>query len=77
MPAKEAENACTKVNGTELDGRTLRVNEAHPTGMTSGPPRGRGGGDWGGPGGGYGGHGGGYGGHGGYNDGYGGGKCHS
>ncbi|KAL3772629.1 hypothetical protein ACHAWU_006055 [Discostella pseudostelligera] len=30
MPASEAENACNKVNGMELDGRTLRVNEAQP-----------------------------------------------
>ncbi len=32
MPASEAENACNKVNGLELDGRTLRVNEAQPKG---------------------------------------------
>ena len=32
MPAKEAEVACSKVNGLELDGRTLRVNEAQPKG---------------------------------------------
>ncbi len=32
MPASEAENACNKVNGMELDGRTLRVNEAQPKG---------------------------------------------
>ncbi len=30
MPASDAENACSKVNGQELDGRTLRVNEAQP-----------------------------------------------
>ena len=30
MPAKEAETACAKVNGLELDGRTVRVNEAQP-----------------------------------------------
>eukprot|EP00580_Thalassiosira_gravida_P010034 CAMPEP_0201630472 /NCGR_PEP_ID=MMETSP0493-20130528/4782_1 /ASSEMBLY_ACC=CAM_ASM_000838 /TAXON_ID=420259 /ORGANISM="Thalassiosira gravida, Strain GMp14c1" /LENGTH=316 /DNA_ID=CAMNT_0048101639 /DNA_START=116 /DNA_END=1067 /DNA_ORIENTATION=- len=30
MPSKEAEGACNKVNGLELDGRTLRVNEAQP-----------------------------------------------
>lgn len=60
MPAAEAEIACNKVNGQEVDGRTLRVNEAQP----------RGGG--GGGGGGYGGGGGGYRGGGGYNDGGGG-----
>jgi len=32
MPAKEAEVACAKVNGMELDGRMLRVNEAQPKG---------------------------------------------
>jgi hypothetical protein len=32
MPAKDAEVACAKVNGLELDGRTLRVNEAQPKG---------------------------------------------
>ena len=32
MPAKDAEVACAKVNGLELDGRTLRVNEAQPEG---------------------------------------------
>lgn len=32
MPAKEAEQACAKVNGMELDGRMLRVNEAQPKG---------------------------------------------
>ena len=71
MPAKEAEEACDKVNGLEVDGRALRVNEAQPKGMGGG---GRGG--FGGPPrGGYGGYGrGGYGGRGGYNDsGYGGG----
>jgi len=67
MPAAEAETACNKVNGQELDGRALRVNEAQP----------RGGGDRGGGGGGYGGGGGGGGyrgggGGGGYNDGGGG-----
>ena len=59
MPAKEAEEACGKANGAELDGRSLRVNEAQPKGFQ------------GGGGGGYGG--GGRGGGGGYNDGYGGG----
>jgi len=72
MPSKEAEGACNKVNGLELDGRTLRVNEAQPKGGGGGGGRGRGGGDFGG-GGGYNG-GGGYGGaRGGYDDGRGGG----
>lgn len=81
MPAKEAEEACDKVNGMEVDGRTLRVNEAQPKGAGGG---GRGGGGFGGGGGrgggGYGGRGGGpafddyrggggwQGGRGGYND---------
>ena len=52
MPAKDAEVACNKANGMDLDGRTLRVNEAQPKGMGGGG-RGRGGGDFGG-GGGYG-----------------------
>eukprot|EP00584_Thalassiosira_punctigera_P010403 CAMPEP_0172528786 /NCGR_PEP_ID=MMETSP1067-20121228/3054_1 /TAXON_ID=265564 ORGANISM="Thalassiosira punctigera, Strain Tpunct2005C2" /NCGR_SAMPLE_ID=MMETSP1067 /ASSEMBLY_ACC=CAM_ASM_000444 /LENGTH=275 /DNA_ID=CAMNT_0013312751 /DNA_START=97 /DNA_END=921 /DNA_ORIENTATION=- len=53
MPAKEAEVACGKANGQELDGRALRINEAQP--------KGSGGGRGGGGGGGYGGGGGGYG----------------
>ena len=44
MPAKEAEEACDKVNGLEVDGRALRVNEAQPKGMGGG---GRGGGGFG------------------------------
>lgn len=56
MPAAAAEDACGKVNGYELDGRALRVNEAQPKGSGGG---GRGGG------GGYGGDGGGGGGYGG------------
>ena len=62
MGAANAEQACMKVNGSEVDGRTLRVNEAQPKG--SAPPRG-----------GYGAGGGGYGGAGGYDErgGYGGG----
>lgn len=54
MPAAVAEDACNKLNGYELDGRTLRVNEAQPKGMSGG---GRGGGFGGGyqDGGGYGG----------------------
>ena len=61
MPAKDAENACLKLNGYEIDGRALRVNEAQPKGSSGG---GRGGG--GGGGGGYDDYGGGYGG--GYSD---------
>ena len=65
MPAKEAETACSKTNGAELDGRTLRVNEAQP--------KGAGGGGGGGFGGGGGGGGGGYQDRGGYGGGRGGG----
>lgn len=43
MPAAEAEKACNNVNGQELDGRTLRVNEAQPKGMGGGRGGGRGG----------------------------------
>jgi nucleolin len=43
MPASEAEKACDNVNGQELDGRTLRVNEAQPKGMGPGRGGGRGG----------------------------------
>lgn len=70
MPAAEAETACHKLDGEELDGRPLRVNEAQPKGMSSGPGGPRGGGYHDGPG--YGGAGrGGYsdgGGYGGYNN---------
>lgn len=83
MPASDAENACSKVNGQELDGRTLRVNEAQPKGGGGGghggPPSrggdydrsGYGGYRGGGYEGGYGGYGGGGGAGGGYNEGYG------
>jgi len=63
MPAAEAETACHKLDGEELDGRTLRVNEAQPKGLNNGPGGPRGGGYHDGPG--YGGGGG----RGGYNDG--------
>eukprot|EP00986_Skeletonema_menzelii_P006044 scaffold2280_cov158-Skeletonema_menzelii.AAC.15 len=53
MPAKEAEEACDKVNRMEVDGRTLRVNEAQPKGSGGGGRGGFGGGGFGG-GGGYG-----------------------
>jgi RNA recognition motif-containing protein len=58
MPSSDAEKACNGVNGREIDGRSLRVNEAQPRG---------GGGSGGGGGGGRGGYndGGGYGGGGG------------
>eukprot|EP00569_Conticribra_weissflogii_P015819 CAMPEP_0171390886 /NCGR_PEP_ID=MMETSP0880-20121228/876_1 /TAXON_ID=67004 /ORGANISM="Thalassiosira weissflogii, Strain CCMP1336" /LENGTH=251 /DNA_ID=CAMNT_0011903403 /DNA_START=93 /DNA_END=844 /DNA_ORIENTATION=+ len=36
MPAKDAEKACLSVNGIELEGRSLRVNEAQPKGMSGG-----------------------------------------
>lgn len=64
MPAASAEDACRKLNGYELDGRQLRVNEAQPKGGGGGGGGGRGGGyDAGyGGGGGGGGYGGGYGG---------------
>jgi nucleolin len=73
MPSADAEVACEKLNGAELDGRPLRVNEAQPRGGASGgggggggggPPRGGGGGysDGGYAGGGGGGYGGGGGG---------------
>lgn len=69
MPANVAEEACNKANGCELDGRTLRVNEAQPKGSSGGGGGDRGGGGYGGApsrgGGGYGG--------GGYDNGYGGG----
>merc|ERR1711982_46957 len=70
MPAAEAERACQQINGYELNGRNLRVNEAQP--KNSGMQRGGfgGGGDYGNPGGNYG-DGGGYnGGGGGYGGGY-------
>jgi len=73
MPAAEAEQAVNKVNGQDLDGRTLRVNEAQPKNNDrggGGRGGGRGGGGYrggGGGGGGYGGRGGG-GGGGRYND---------
>ena len=44
MPAKEAEVACDKANGAELDGRSLRVNEAQPKGFQGGGGGGGGGG---------------------------------
>jgi len=55
MPAAEAERACQQINGYELNGRNLRVNEAQP--KNSGMQRGGfgGGGGYGNQGGNYGG----------------------
>jgi len=53
MPSAAAEDACQKLNGYEMDGRPLRVNEAQPKGASGG-----GGGGGGGYGGGRGGGGG-------------------
>ena len=39
MPASDAEQACMKLNGHELDGRALRVNEAQPKGGGGGGGR--------------------------------------
>lgn len=36
MPAADAEQACNKLNGYEMDGRALRVNEAQPKGSSGG-----------------------------------------
>jgi RNA recognition motif-containing protein len=60
MPASEAETACEQINETDIDGRTVRVNESRPK-----EDRGGGGGGGRGGGGGYGGGGGGRGGGGG------------
>ena len=53
----EANNAITQLNGTELNGRTLNVNEARPKPAGGGPRFGGGGGGRGGSGGGGGGRG--------------------
>jgi len=50
MPSADAEAACNKLNGQDVDGRALRVNEAQPRGGGGG---GYGGGGRGGGGGGY------------------------
>ena len=44
MPAADAEQACNKLNGFEIDGRALRVNEAQPKGSSGGGGGGGGGG---------------------------------
>jgi hypothetical protein len=56
MPAQAAEKAIEKLDGCDLDGRAIRVNEAQPKGAGGGGGGGRGGYDAGG---GYGGGGGG------------------
>ncbi len=53
MPAKEAEEAMLKMNETELDGRTIRVNESRPRNSDRGGGRGGGRGGYGGDRGGY------------------------
>mmetsp|Transcript_15533 Transcript_15533/g.17907 ORF Transcript_15533/g.17907 Transcript_15533/m.17907 type:complete len:319 (-) Transcript_15533:1260-2216(-) len=81
MVAADAQTALDKMNGAEVDGRELRVNEAKPKGESRGGGGGGGygggggnrGGGRGGGGGGYGGGGGSYGGGGGYDRGGGGG----
>lgn len=40
MPSDVAEKACSAVNGQEIDGRSLRVNEAQPKGAGGGGDRG-------------------------------------
>jgi RNA recognition motif-containing protein len=64
--AQEANNAISQLNGTMLDGRPLRVNEAQERTDGGGRGGGGGGGGRGGGGGGYGGGGGGGGGRGRY-----------
>eukprot|EP00547_Thalassionema_nitzschioides_P005578 CAMPEP_0194208518 /NCGR_PEP_ID=MMETSP0156-20130528/6940_1 /TAXON_ID=33649 /ORGANISM="Thalassionema nitzschioides, Strain L26-B" /LENGTH=325 /DNA_ID=CAMNT_0038935493 /DNA_START=37 /DNA_END=1014 /DNA_ORIENTATION=+ len=72
MPSAEAETAMNQLNESDLDGRTIRVNESRPKTDRGGGGGGYGGGGGGGYGGGRGGGGGGYGGGGG-DRGYGGG----
>ena len=45
MTSKDAEKACVEMNGAEVDGRTLKVNEAQPKGGPGGGGGGRGGGE--------------------------------
>ena len=70
--ADAAQAAITGMDGQDLDGRTIRVNEAEDRGGSRGGPRGGGGGGGDRRGGGYGGGGGGRGGGGGYGGGGGG-----
>ncbi|CAN6917448.1 unnamed protein product [Brassica oleracea] len=51
---KSMRDAIDEMNGKELDGRTITVNEAQSRGSGGGGGRGRGGGGYGGGGGGYG-----------------------
>ncbi len=44
MKAADAEKACVKMNGAEIDGRNLKVNEAQPKGAQRGGGGGYGGG---------------------------------
>eukprot|EP00549_Striatella_unipunctata_P009712 CAMPEP_0118711322 /NCGR_PEP_ID=MMETSP0800-20121206/24006_1 /TAXON_ID=210618 ORGANISM="Striatella unipunctata, Strain CCMP2910" /NCGR_SAMPLE_ID=MMETSP0800 /ASSEMBLY_ACC=CAM_ASM_000638 /LENGTH=250 /DNA_ID=CAMNT_0006615869 /DNA_START=16 /DNA_END=764 /DNA_ORIENTATION=+ len=44
MPSEDAERACIELNGQELEGRTIRVNEAQPKGSGGGGGGGGGGG---------------------------------
>ena len=69
MSAAEAQAAIAALNGYDMNGRALRINEAQERAPR--PPRSGGGGGYGGGGGGYGGGGGGYGGGGGGGGGYG------
>jgi nucleolin len=55
MPSAAAEEACRMLNGYEVDGRAIRVNEAQPKGGGGGGRGGYGDGGGGGYGGGYGG----------------------
>jgi len=56
IPSKnEAQNAITEMNGKDLKGNTINVNEARPRANRGGGGRGRGGSGGGGRGGGYGG----------------------
>ncbi len=71
--AEEGEKAIAALNGQEIGGRTLNINEARPKTERSGGGGGGGGRDRGGYGGGRGGHGGGGGGRGGRGGGGGGG----
>ena len=65
MGSEDADKAITQLNGTEVNGRTLTVNEARPREERSGNRGGYGGGRSSGGGGGRGGYGGGRGGGGG------------
>jgi len=55
MKSADAEKACAAMNGVEIDGRMLKINEAQPKGMSGGGGFGGGRGGGGGGRGGYGG----------------------